>query len=222
MSITVKDPSHASYRRAGAYLHQRLKAENLPLPEMGIICGSGLAGLSQTLEEPTLAISYAEIPGFPAHCTVPGHKGQVVFGYLSGVPTLCFRGRFHSYEGHSMNVTVLPIRVLRCLNTKVCLITNAAGGLNETFEVGDLVCVTDHLAIPQLAGKNPLVGPNDDELGPRFPAVSNAYPPELRKSVLKAGMKLGLGKIIKASGVYCFVSGVSSYCSSLLSCALPR
>ena len=130
----------------------------------------------------------------------------VVFGMLSGVPAMCFRGRFHSYEGHDMKTVVLPVYVMRCLCVKVVIITNAAGGLNPDLNVGDVVCVSDHLAIPQLAGKNPLVGPNDDELGPRFPPTSNAYNEDLRMAARNAAKEMGID-FLKTHGTYCFVSG---------------
>ena len=94
-----------------------------------------------------------------------GHKGELVFGLLSGVPAMCLRGRFHSYEGYSMDLCALPVRVMRCLGVKVAIITNAAGGLNPENNVGDVVCITDHFALPNMAGKNCLVGHNDAELG---------------------------------------------------------
>lgn len=150
---TMMDESFKPYRQAATYLKKRLEKADVPLPALGVICGSGLSGLSETLEGKTLRISYADIPGFPAHCTVPGHKGEVVFGQLSGVPAICWRGRFHSYEGHDMKTTVLPVYVMRCLTVKVVVVTNAAGGLNNNYDVGSVVCVSDHLALPQLAGK---------------------------------------------------------------------
>lgn len=201
------DESFKPYRIAAAYLRKRLaQEEDVDLPQLGVICGSGLSGLSETLEGATLRIQYSEIPGFPAHCTVAGHKGEVVFGKLSGVPAMCFRGRFHSYEGHDMKTVVLPVYVMRCLTVKVVMITNAAGGLNSKYDVGSVVCISDHLAIPQLAGKNPLIGPNDDELGPRFPATSNAYPNNLRKCAQRAAKELEFDFVVP-HGTYCFVSG---------------
>ena len=147
------DETFRPYRLAAAYLWKVLEDEGMPLPTLGVICGSGLSGLSDTLEGRTLRVQYGDIPGFPAHCTVAGQKGEVVFGMLSGVPAICFRGRFHSYEGHDMKTVVLPVYVMRCLTVKVVIVTNAAGGLNPTYDVGSVVCVSDHLAIPQLAGK---------------------------------------------------------------------
>mmetsp|Transcript_25190 Transcript_25190/g.41844 ORF Transcript_25190/g.41844 Transcript_25190/m.41844 type:complete len:340 (+) Transcript_25190:184-1203(+) len=201
------NPTFVPYRLAAAYLQERLKEAGLPLPKVGIVCGSGLSELSKALEGDTLSVKYGDIPGFPAHCTVAGHKGEVAFGLLSGVPTICFRGRFHSYEGHDMKTVVLPVNVMRCLLVKVVLVTNAAGGLNPDYNVGDVCCVDDHMAIPQLAGKNPLVGPNDDEIGPRFPPTSNAYPDSLRLAAAQAGKELGFDFVRPDGSCYCFVSG---------------
>jgi purine-nucleoside phosphorylase len=204
------DPTHVPYRIAAAYLLERLeRAEGFSSsqrPSVGIICGSGLSELSQTLAAPTLTIPYADIPGFPAQCTVAGHPGEIVFGTLNSVLAVCFRGRFHSYEGHDMKTVVLPVYVMRCLGVQVCLLTNAAGGLHPDYSVGDVVAVSDHLAIPQLAGKNPLIGPNDDELGPRFPATSNAYDEVVRTIATDAAQRLGY-TFVRSHGTYCFVSG---------------
>jgi purine-nucleoside phosphorylase len=202
------DSTHVPYRVAASYLFQQLQQseKKISLPIVGIICGSGLSELSNTLQEPTLTIQYSDIPGFPSHCTVEGHKGEIVFGMLSDVPTMCFRGRFHSYEGHDMKTVVLPVYVMRCLNVQVCIVTNAAGGLNPEYSVGDVIAISDHLALPQLAGKNPLIGPNDDELGPRFPATSNAYDEKLRETAQHAANQLGIN-FFHPHGTYCFVSG---------------
>ena len=200
------DATHIPYRIAAAYLFTRLQAAGMDAPVVGIICGSGLSELSETLDGTTLTVHYAEIPGFPSHCTVPGHKGEVVFGVLAGVPCMVFRGRFHSYEGHDMKTVVLPVHVMRCLTVQVCIVTNAAGGLNPDYAVGDVVAISDHVALPQLAGKNALVGPNDDALGPRFPATSNAYDDTLRTITQRAATALGLD-YVHSYGTYCFVSG---------------
>ena len=200
------DPDFLAYRVAAAYLRDRLNDAGVEFPLVGVICGSGLSGLSSALKGKTMVVKYSEIPGFPAHCTVPGHKGEVVFGILGGVSTMCFRGRFHSYEGHSMKTVVLPVYVMRCLSVKVVIVTNAAGGLNRDYSVGDVVAVSDHLAIPQLAGKNPLIGPNDDELGPRFPATSNAYNEDLRAAASAAAKELKMD-FLRPHGTYCFVTG---------------
>lgn len=202
----IFNESFLPYRKAAHFLWNKILDEGIEFPLIGIVCGSGLSELSKTLEGKTMTVKYSDIPGFPAHCTVAGHKGEIVFGKLSGIPAICFRGRFHSYEGHDMKTVVLPINVMRCLQVKVVILTNAAGGLNPDYNVGDVVCVSDHFAIPQLAGKNALVGPNDDEMGPRFPPTSNAYNEELRAAAMKAAENLNLN-FVKPSGTYCFVSG---------------
>jgi purine-nucleoside phosphorylase len=214
----LMNPNFVPYRKAAAYLQERLREKNLPLPQVGIICGSGLSELSDAFEgsnndsndksNSILYVPYGSIPGFPKECTVSGHKGEVAFGFLKQVPTMCFRGRFHSYEGHDMKTVVLPVYVMRCLGVKVLIVTNAAGGLNPSFQVGDVCCVDDHMAIPQLAGKNPLIGPNDDDLGPRFPPTSNAYSEPLRMAVAKAANDLNYQDFVRCEGsCYCFVSG---------------
>merc|ERR1719174_3058153 len=125
----------------------------------------------------TQVFDYREIPGFPVP-TVAGHAGELVFGKLSGVPTVCMRGRFHFYEGHSMDRVVHGVRTMRGLGVKVVVITNAAGGLNPDLNIGDVMCIMDHFAVPLLAGQHPLIGPNHSDLEPRFPPMSNAYTKE--------------------------------------------
>jgi purine-nucleoside phosphorylase len=198
--------SFIPYRLAAKYLQDRLVEKGLPFPAVGIICGSGLSELAQTLQDPVLTIQYADIPCFPKSCTVAGHHGEVVFGNLNGVYTMCFRGRFHAYEGHDMKTVVLPVNVMRCLQVKIVIVTNAAGGLNPDYRVGDVLAISDHLALPQLVGNNPLMGPNDDELGPRFPATSNAYNEHLRSIAQKAAQSLQFD-FVRPRGTYCYVSG---------------
>lgn len=202
------DKAHfAAYRKAAAFLKGVLDSQSFPAtPVIGLILGSGLSGLSDVFTN-TVTVNYASIPGFPSSTTVQGHKGEIVFGFLGNVPAMCFRGRFHSYEGHDMNTTALPARIMRCLGVKLLIVTNAAGGINKTYNVGDVVSVMDYLAIPMLAGKNPLVGPNDDELGPRFPPTSNAFDEKLQEILVKASTSLGMNDFIRENGTYCFVSG---------------
>ena len=200
------DPNFIPYRLAASYLIKILESNGIPMPKIGIVCGSGLSGLSNSLTSP-LTVPYSSVPGFPAHCTVAGHKGELVFGELSGVPCICFRGRFHSYEGHSMHTTALPVRIMRCLGVKITLLTNAAGGLNPEYNVGDVVSIMDHFALPMLSGKNPLLGKNDDALGPRFPPTSNAYNNDIQDIVLDCAKNLGYDDFIRSNGTYCFVSG---------------
>lgn len=122
-----------------------LKANTTYRPEVGIICGSGLSGLSKNLENP-VTFKYEDVPGFPS-ATVPGHAGELVFGTIGGIQTVCMRGRFHFYEGNSMEQVVLPVRVMRLLGVKLLVVTNAAGGLNPAFNVGDIVVIQDHFGL---------------------------------------------------------------------------
>jgi len=191
-----------TYKCAAAYLakHAVLK------PKVGIICGSGLSGLSTAMTE-TQVFKYEEIPGFP-QTHVAGHVGELVFGLLGGVPTVCMRGRFHFYEAHPMSKVVMPVRAMRCLGVKVLIVTNAAGGINPNFNVGDVMCMMDHLSVPCLAGFHPLAGPNDDTLGPRFMPTTNAYTKEVQEIVTKAAAKLGFD-FVQPGGCYAMVSGPS-------------
>ncbi len=228
----VLDPSHVPYRLAASYILSQLELHSIQPPKIGIICGSGLSTLSNALDDDDndsynsasnvdspsssggtggklrkLTIPYSSIPHFPSHCTVTGHAGELVVGYLHSIPTICFRGRFHSYEGHSMNTVVLPVRVMRCLGVQLVLVTNAAGGLKDDYSVGDVAVVRDHIALPLLAGKNPLVGPNDDELGPRFPPTSNLYDATLQDIVVTVATALNFEKHLHLNATYAFVSG---------------
>lgn len=182
-----------------------LKSKTAYRPEVGIICGSGLSGLSKSLEN-SETFDYADIPGFP-EATVPGHTGELVFGTIGSTQCVCMRGRFHFYEGNSMDQVVLPVRVMRLMGVKLLIVTNAAGGLNPGFNVGDIMIIQDHFGVPPLSGNQPLRGPNDDSLGPRFPAMSDAYDEVLQDMVLKAAGGLGLTKSVRPNGTYCFVSG---------------
>ncbi|KJE96307.1 nucleoside phosphorylase [Capsaspora owczarzaki ATCC 30864] len=175
-------------------------------PSVGIICGSGLGGLADQLQEP-ISVAYADIPHFP-HSTVPGHAGRFVFGYLSGKPTICMQGRFHFYEGYQMSKVTLPVRVMRMLGVSVLIVTNAAGGLNAGFNIGDIMVIEDHINIPGMAGNNPLFGQNDDRFGPRFPPMSDAYNVALREQLLSVGKSLGFGEFLR-EGVYTHVAGPS-------------
>ena len=142
-------------------------------PTVGIILGSGLGKLADKIADP-VAIPYREIPGFPVSTAI-GHKGNFIFGKLSGRYVCAMQGRFHYYEGYPMEQVTLPIRVMAVLGIKALLVSNAAGGLNQRFSVGDLMIIRDHInLIP-----NPLIGPNLDELGPRFPDMTRPYDPSL-------------------------------------------
>lgn len=169
-------------------------------PEIGIVLGSGLGDLADTYCE--FAIPYDKIPGF-AKSTVEGHKGQLVFAQINKRNVVMMQGRNHFYEGHSMQYVTYPIKVMKKLGVKTVIITNAAGAINKSFRPGDLMVITDHI---NLMGTNPLIGPNDPDLGVRFPDMSEVYNKNLIKIVDAAGRLL---KIDLKHGVYVATTGPS-------------
>nr|MBO2470430.1 purine-nucleoside phosphorylase [Bacillota bacterium] len=169
------------------------------VPEIGLILGSGLGDLAEQIADATV-IPYGEIPHFPVS-TVAGHAGRLVIGHLEGKTVVAMQGRFHYYEGYSMAQVAFPVYVMKFLGAKVLIVTNAAGGMNKAFQPGDLMLVVDHL---NFTGDNPLIGPNDDELGPRFPDLSRAYDPELIALAEQKARDLGI-RVQK--GVYAGISG---------------
>ncbi|XP_047130669.1 purine nucleoside phosphorylase isoform X1 [Hydra vulgaris] len=173
-------------------------------PTIGVICGSGLGGLVNNIENKE-EFSYEDIPGFPVS-TVKGHAGKLVFGTIKEKILVCLQGRFHFYEGHGINKCTLPVRVMALLGIKTLIVTNAAGGINRGFSVGDIMVIKDHIGIPCLAGISPLVGLNDERFGPRFPSMNGVYDNNYQKLALDISGELGYGDFIK-SGVYCMVSG---------------
>lgn len=156
---------------AASFINEKLQQQ----PKIGLILGSGLGVLADDIENP-VKIPYNEIPGFPVS-TVEGHAGQLVCGQLSGVEVIAMQGRFHYYEGYSMDKVTFPVRVMKELGIERLIVTNAAGGVNESFEPGDLMIITDHI---NNMGTNPLIGPNDSRFGVRFPDMSEAYSKNLR------------------------------------------
>jgi len=152
-----------------------LRARTPRVPEVGIVLGSGLGELADVVE-PDAAVPYAEIPHFPLP-TAAGHRGRLVLGRLEGRPVAVMQGRCHLYEGYTAEQVTFPIRVLAGLGARTLIVTNAAGGISQAFRRGDLMIIADHI---NFCGTNPLVGPNDDALGPRFPDMSRAYDPVLR------------------------------------------
>ncbi|KAJ1875107.1 Purine nucleoside phosphorylase [Coemansia sp. RSA 990] len=170
------------YVQAADYIKERTSGF---APEIGIICGSGLSSLAETLEGSVTIIKYDDIPGF-VKSTVQGHKGQLVFGTLSGKQVVCMQGRFHCYEGYTIQQATFPIRVFHLLGVKSLLVTNAAGGINLKYRVGDVTLIADHISLPGIAGRSALIGPNIDEFGPRFPPISDLYTPRLRRIAAKA------------------------------------
>jgi len=184
--------------------------DKLQNPRVGIVCGSGLSGIADEFKD-IVIVPYREIPGF-ASSTVPGHKSALAFGLLgsgTGVPVVAMLGRFHPYEGHSLSSVVYPIRIMAKLGVKDIIITNAAGSLNPAIPVGTIVVVQDHLALPNLTGMNPLLGPQTSLDLPRFLPLSDAYSPTLRRLAFLAAHHLQLEDSALAEGVYAWVSGPS-------------
>lgn len=168
-------------------------------PQVGIVLGSGLGFFVDQLEDKTI-IPYSDIPFFHK-TTVEGHEGRLIFGKIKGVDVAVLQGRIHAYEGHPMEEVVFPVRVLAMLGIETLILTNAAGGVNLSYTPGDLVIIKDHI---NFQGKNPLVGPNKNEMGPRFPDMTHAYYPEYVQLLKKVSEKVGR-KI--QEGVYCGVLG---------------
>ncbi len=171
-------------------------------PEIGLILGSGLGALSESIEDPTV-IPYHDLTGWPIS-TVEGHAGELVIGNLEGQDVLVMNGRIHYYEGYEMSQVTLPIRVMQRLGIKTLIVTNAAGGINQDFVPGNPMLITDHLNFLGMAGVNPLRGPNLDEFGTRFPDMSQPYDRELIKITRGVAKEQGLTLY---EGVYVCLSG---------------
>lgn len=170
------------------------------VPQIGIILGSGLGELAD--EYCDIAIPYSEIPGFEAS-TIAGHKGRLVFAKINGKNVVMMQGRFHFYEGHSIQKVVFPVKVMKELGVETLIITNAAGGVNPNFRPSDLMIITDHI---NFMGVNPLVGTNDDLMGDRFPDMSEVYSSELVEKVQKIADSVGVDL---QEGVYMAMTGPS-------------
>lgn len=183
--------------RAAAFIKEHVKET----PKIGLILGSGLGVLADEIEE-AVKLTYETIPDFPVS-TVEGHAGQLVMGTLEGVQVIAMQGRFHYYEGYSMDQVTFPVRVMRALGVESLIVTNAAGGINTEFRAGDLMIITDHI---NFTGTNPLIGPNEAEFGARFPDMSEAYDKELSNLAEKTADELG---IPVQKGVYTAVTGPS-------------
>ena len=168
-------------------------------PEIALILGSGLGDYADTMEV-VETLDYHDIEGFPVS-TVPGHKGRVVFGYAGGVPIVAMQGRVHYYEGYKPQDVVLPIRLMKLMGAKVLFLTNAAGGINRSFNAGDFMLITDQIS---MSVPSPLIGENIDELGVRFPDMSEVYSRRLRKIIenaaVTAGVPLRKGVYIQTTG----------------------
>ncbi|MCF0163978.1 MAG: purine-nucleoside phosphorylase [Bacteroidales bacterium] len=184
-------------KEAAEYIKGRI---NENIPEIGVILGSGLGRLADTIENPTV-IPYSEIPNFPMSTAI-GHKGNFIFGNLGGKYVCAMQGRFHYYEGHEMHQVTLPVRVMILLGIKYLFVSNAAGGVNPAFKVGDIMLISDHINML----RNPLIGRNLDDFGPRFPDMTRPYDRKLIRKAEEIAHNLGIN-IHK--GVYFASSGPS-------------
>jgi purine-nucleoside phosphorylase len=182
---------------ASQYIQSKIQKK----PKIGIVLGSGLGIYIDQIQNKTV-IPYHEIPHFKK-TSVEGHSGALIIGEVHGVPVVALQGRHHAYEGHEMEEVVLPVRTLRTLGIEYLFLTNASGGINANFHPGDLVTISDHI---NLSGRNPLVGANLQDLGPRFPDMGNAYDKELRELLHKVGAE---NSVNLKNGVYCSVLGPS-------------
>ncbi len=176
-----------------------IRARTDAAPQVGIIIGTGLGQIGEAIEQ-TAVIEYDDIPGFPVP-TVESHRGRLIFGTLGGKQVVAMQGRFHYYEGYSMEQITFPVRVMKALGADTLLVSNACGGMNPLYRCGDVMLIDDHI---NLLGTNPLIGPNDDTLGPRFPDMSEPYSYELLAIAEQAALDL---KIRTHRGVYVAVTG---------------
>ena len=171
------------------------------VPKVAIVLGSGLGDYASSIDIVT-EIPYSEIEGFPVS-TVPGHAGKFIFGYVDNVPVVCMKGRVHFYEGYPISDVVLPARLMKLMGAEILFLTNAAGGVNTSFHAGDLMLIKDHIAV---FAPNPLIGPNVDQLGTRFPDMSNVYDKDLQKIIRDTAVSNG---IFLQEGVYTQLTGPS-------------
>ncbi|WP_308639076.1 purine-nucleoside phosphorylase [Paenibacillus silvisoli] len=184
-------------QEAAAYINSKIAIK----PEVGLIMGSGLGILGDHIEE-AVVIPYHDIPHFPIS-TVEGHAGELLIGKLSGRPVVLMRGRFHLYEGYGPDLTAFPVRVMKAIGADKLVVTNAAGGVNTSYNPGDLMLISDHI---NFQGRNPLVGPNDSALGVRFPDMSQPYSKRLREVAKGVASEQGFSL---QEGVYIAVLGPS-------------
>jgi purine-nucleoside phosphorylase len=196
--MTILTRTH--FEEAAAFVRDRITIQ----PGVGLVLGSGLGELADEIHS-GFRFACHEIPHWPVS-TVEGHSGEIVIGELQGKMVLVLRGRIHYYEGYSMSQITLPIRVMQLLKVHTVILTNAAGGMSPEMEAGDLMLITDHINLTGMAGHNPLWGPNDESLGPRFPDMTLAYDPELRALAKKVAGDVG---IPLREGVYVSLGGPS-------------
>ncbi|SDR87463.1 purine-nucleoside phosphorylase [Paenibacillaceae bacterium GAS479] len=180
---------------------QFIRSQSPITPQVGLIMGSGLGILADYIEE-AVTISYSDIPHFPVS-TVEGHAGELLVGMLSGIPVILMKGRFHMYEGYGAELTAFPVRVMKALGADRLVVTNAAGGINTNYSAGDLMLITDHI---NFTGRNPLMGPNDNAVGVRFPDMSEGYSRRLGNVAREIAKEQGFDL---REGVYLAVLGPS-------------
>jgi purine-nucleoside phosphorylase len=195
MNIAIEE-----IKQAVDYVQSRTKHQ----PGIGLILGSGLSPLAEEVEQADY-IPYTDIPNFPVS-SVSGHAGRLVIGHLAGKAVMVMQGRTHFYEGYSMQHITLPVRVMQMMGVKTLIVTNAAGGINQSFEAGDLMLIVDHINMVGLGGNNPLRGPNQEEFGPRFPSMTRAYSPDL---IALARKVAGQSNLTLREGVYACIAGPS-------------
>lgn len=191
----LNSTSYQKIKETGDFVKSKLGK----IPEIAIVLGSGLGPLADELTN-SISIDYSEIPNFPVS-TVEGHAGKLVIGEFEGKTILCMKGRFHYYEGYSLEEVTLPIRVMSYIGVKNLILTNAAGGVNLDFTPGDLMIIRDHI---NMTGLNPLIGKNIDEMGTRFPSACNIYTKDIRDKAKKIASNEGIG--IK-EGIYFYCTG---------------
>ena len=196
--MKTKQFSRQDFQTAADAIAQRTSHR----PKIGLVLGSGFGEFADAIEDADI-IPYADIPHFP-RSTVEGHKGRLVVGRLEGQTILVMQGRVHFYEGFTMEEVTFPVRVMRAFGVEVLILTNAAGGLNPDFHAGDIMLIEDQINLLGLVGNNPLMGPNDPELGPRFPDMSTIYDRQLRELAQDIARESGL---TLRSGVYVGLSG---------------
>ncbi len=192
--------TRSQVEEAVAFIRSRTRHES----EFGLVLGSGLGPLADAVDDADI-IPFAEIPHFPVSSVV-GHAGRMRIGKLEGRSVLVMQGRVHYYEGYSMSQVTFPIRIMQLIGIHTVILTNAAGGVNATFRAGDVMLITDHINLIGMAGLNPLRGPNDESLGPRFPDMSQAYDPGLREQALQIARN---NHIDLKQGVYMCLAGPS-------------
>lgn len=198
--MSERFPTRVDIDRTAQYISSRTRHK----PTVGLVLGSGLNPLADEIADAD-KIAYREIPNFPVS-TVQGHVGELVIGCLNSKTVVAMRGRAHYYEGYTMQQVTLPIRAMCALGVNTVIVTNAAGGINQQYHAGDLMLINDHINLVGMTGLNPLRGPNDDSLGPRFPDMSDAYDSNLRAKTRALAKEL---KIELREGVYVMLAGPS-------------